>query len=139
MSELLICCSFPEEDSALAAARAAVAAGLAACCQVGSPMRSIYRWEGRLEEAREIGLTCKTTTEAWSALRDLLKSLHPYEVPEIVALPLVDGWPAYLSWVRANAMPGLPQLSSGLGAGPPAMGMSSPLADPTGPTGPEES
>lgn len=100
MPVLLVTCLFPDEAQAMAAAGAAVAQGVAACCQVGTPVRSVYRWEGRIEQAVEVPLHCKTTAGAWPGLEGLLKSLHPYEVPEIVAVPVAQGLPAYLNWVE---------------------------------------
>lgn len=91
----------------MAAGEAAVTAGHAACCQIGPPVVSIYRWEGRVEQAEEVLLTCKTTGAAWPALKHLLKEQHSYQVPEIIAWPLTHGLPAYLDWVTANA-PGSP-------------------------------
>ena len=100
MAVLLVTCLFPDESQAMAAAGAAVTQGVAACCQVGTPVRSVYRWEGRIEQAVEVPLHCKTTEAAWPALESLLTSLHPYEVPEIVAVPVAQGLPAYLNWVE---------------------------------------
>lgn len=77
-----------------------MAGGLAACCQVGGAVKSVYRWKGEVEHAIEVPLTCKTTQTAWPALQAFLKARHPYEVPEIIALPVTHGLAAYLDWVR---------------------------------------
>jgi periplasmic divalent cation tolerance protein len=103
MSAIIATCAFPDTPAAVAAAYAAVEAGLAACCQVGGPVTSIYRWEGKTEMAQEIILTCKTTESAWPQLCALLKERHPYEVPEILASPVSHGHEPYLAWVEANA------------------------------------
>lgn len=103
MSVIIATCAFPDTPAALAAANAAVEAGLAACCQVGGPVTSVYRWEGKMEMAQEIILTCKTTEAAWPQLRDLLNERHPFEVPEIIASPLTHGHAPYLAWVEAHA------------------------------------
>lgn len=83
-------------------ARTLVDERLAACVTALGPARSVYRWEGRVEAADEIPLLIKTTAARWPALRARLRALHPYEVPEMLALPVGDGWPDYLDWVRAQ-------------------------------------
>jgi len=107
MSVLIVFTTFPEETAAHETAQAVIRSQLAACCQVGAPVRSYYRWNGTVEETVEIPLTCKTTVAAWPALEDFLKSRHPYELPEIIAIPVTHGLPAYLSWV-ATSMGKLP-------------------------------
>lgn len=104
MSILIVTCLFPDEAQAFAAAEAAVEAGLAACCQVGAPVRSVYRWQGKLERAEEVPLICKTTEAAWPRLEALLKKRHPYETPEIIAVPVTHGLPAYLAWIGENTV-----------------------------------
>lgn len=84
------------------AGEAAVAAGHAACCQIGPSVVSIYRWEGKMEQAEEVLLTCKTALPAWPGLCAFLKSKHPWQVPEIIAWPITHGLPAYLDWVRTH-------------------------------------
>ena len=83
-------------------ARALVDERLAACVTALGAARSVYRWAGAVESAEEIPLLIKTTVERWPALRARLHELHPYEVPEMLALPVSDGWPAYLDWVRTQ-------------------------------------
>lgn len=72
---------------------------LAACAQVGGPITSTYRWQGAVENAEEWLCTAKTTREKVPAIQELLKRLHPYELPELIATPIVDGSEAYLKWV----------------------------------------
>ena len=72
---------------------------LAACVQVSGPMTSIYRWQGKVENAEEWLCTAKTSREKLPAIQELLKRLHPYEVPELIATPIVDGSEAYLKWL----------------------------------------
>jgi len=74
--------------------------GLAACVNIGAPGVSMYVWQGETEGTQEIPLTIKTTASRRSALIDALTRLHPYEVPEILVVPVIDGHPAYLQWVR---------------------------------------
>lgn len=89
----------PDADSAARLARALVEEKLAACVNVLPPMRSVYRWKGRIEEASEQLLVIKSAVAQFPALCDRLRALHPYELPEIVALPIRDGLPEYLAWI----------------------------------------
>ena len=83
-------------------AQALVEERLAACVTVLGPARSTYRWQGAVERADELPLLVKTTAARWPELRERLRALHPYDVPEMLALRPADGWPAYLDWVRAE-------------------------------------
>ena len=91
-------CTAPSSD-AERIAREVVAARLCACVNVLPAVRSIFRWEGRVEEAEEALLVVKTTAAAAAALRDRLVEQHPYDVPEVIALDVRDGLPSYLSWL----------------------------------------
>jgi periplasmic divalent cation tolerance protein len=73
---------------------------LAACVNVHAPMTSIYRWEGKVEEAQEHQLTIKTTASRTADVIARIQELHPYDVPEILVLPVADGGDAYLRWIR---------------------------------------
>lgn len=77
---------------------------LAACTQVGGPVASVYRWRGRVERAEEWVCRAKTTSDAVPALERLVRSLHPHEVPEILATA-VSGQADYLAWIRAEVAP----------------------------------
>ena|ERR1017187_7506838 len=83
-------------------ARALVAARLAACVNVVPGVRSFYRWKGEIESSAEFLLIVKTSRELFPALSAEFAKLHPYEVPELLALPVVDGAADYLSWLHAN-------------------------------------
>lgn len=96
---LLVLTNVPEDESAHAIARALVEQRLAACVNVLQPVRSIYRWQGIIEQANEVTLLIKTTQDCYAALEAAIRSVHPYEVPEIIALPVVAGLPAYLDWL----------------------------------------
>jgi len=82
-----------------------VAAHAGACVNVLAPCRSVYRWEGRIETAEEVPLLVKTTAARYPELEQLIKGRHPYELPEIIAVPLSAGLPAYLAWVAAETTP----------------------------------
>jgi periplasmic divalent cation tolerance protein len=73
---------------------------LAACAQVAGPIRSTYRWRGRIEDAEEWLCLMKTRTELYGKLEQAIKSVHPYEEPEIIALPIVAGSEGYLRWIE---------------------------------------
>jgi len=73
---------------------------LAACIHIGAPVLSVYSWKGDVEGAEEIPLQIKTTWVHQEALVARIKSLHPYEVPEIIVLPIIGGYGPYLEWVR---------------------------------------
>ena len=99
MSVIVVFSTFPNEDKAAEIARTLVSEGLAACANLVPPVRSIYRWQGELCDERETLAILKTTRERFDALRDRLVALHPYEVPEVIALPVEAGHPPYLDWV----------------------------------------
>jgi periplasmic divalent cation tolerance protein len=83
-------------------AAALVEEKLAACVNVLGPVASIYRWQGEIEQAREIVLLAKTRAALFERLRDKVKALHSYDTPCIVAYPIVDGFAPYLDWIRAE-------------------------------------
>jgi periplasmic divalent cation tolerance protein len=79
---------------------------MAACVQVIGPIRSTYWWKGKVEEASEWLCVMKTREEVYSDLEASLKAVHPYEVPEIVALPLTKGSEVYLRWIEEETKKG---------------------------------
>jgi len=82
---------------------------LAACVNLLSPMTSIYRWDGQVERETERQIIMKTTAAQLPALWDRLRGLHPYDVPEFVVLPVVDGSDAYLKWIGESTAPVRPE------------------------------
>lgn len=100
MSEVfLVVTTLPDRATAERIAEALVTARVAACVNVLAECTSVYRWQGRVERAGEVPMLIKTTREAYARLEETLRTLHPYDVPEIVALPVTAGLPAYLDWV----------------------------------------
>ena len=91
----------PDAERAISLARALVDEGLAACVNVVPGVRSIYRWEGKIEESDEVLCLIKTRPEIFERVRLRIAELHPYEVPEILAFTVDEGSPTYLDWVRA--------------------------------------
>ena len=90
------------EDEALKIARALVEEKLAACANMVSPLRSIYRWEGKICDEKEWLLLIKTRQSRFEDLAKRVKAFHSYSVPEIIALPIAEGLPAYLTWISEN-------------------------------------
>lgn len=86
-------------------ARQLVEDRLCACVKVMPKVQSYYRWEGRIESAEELLLIAKTTPSAIPRLRQRLVELHPYDVPELVELPVAGGLPAYLAWIVDSVEP----------------------------------
>lgn len=93
-------------DDADDLAEALVESGVAACVNILPPMRSTYRWEGEIETETERQAVVKTTRAAVPALWSRVRDLHPYEVPEFLVLPIVDGNEAYLKWIRESVTAG---------------------------------
>ena len=96
---LLAISTFPDAELARSVSRQLVERKLAACANIGSRVQSIYHWQGKIEEGEETLVFFKTTRGRFEDFQRALQSLHPYEVPEIVALPITAGLPAYLQWV----------------------------------------
>lgn len=100
MSEvLLVITNLPDRFTAERIAEALVTERIAACVNVLAECTSVYRWQGKLERANEVPLLIKTTRAAYPELETVLRKLHPYDVPEIIALPVTAGLPEYLNWV----------------------------------------
>ena len=88
------------EDEAVEIAHALVEERLAACVNLISPVRSIYRWEGKIWDEKEWMLIIKTQKRRFEELEKKVKSLHSYSVPEIIALPIIEGSASYLNWLE---------------------------------------
>jgi periplasmic divalent cation tolerance protein len=92
----------PTSDKAAEIARALVGEGLIACMNIVPQVRSIYFWDGELCDGTEVLCVMKTKADRVEALKERLVSLHPYEIPELVVVPVVAGYEPYLSWVEAS-------------------------------------
>ncbi|EXJ16663.1 divalent-cation tolerance protein CutA [Imhoffiella purpurea] len=97
----LLLCTCPDPETAQALAERLVDERLAACVNILPGIRSVYRWEDAVQQDSETLLLVKTGAERVSELIERLRELHPYEVPEIIALPITEGLSDYLSWVDA--------------------------------------
>lgn len=100
--EEVVLITVPTEEKAREIARTLVEEGLAACVNIVSGLTSIYRWQGQVVEDKELLLIVKTTTFRFPALRERVQGLHPYTVPEIIALPIAEGHKDYLDWLRKS-------------------------------------
>ena len=96
---LLVFTNAPDRAAAIALAEALVERRLAACVNVLAGCTSVYRWKGDVEEATEVPVLVKTRAARFDELETAIRELHPYELPEIVAVPIVHGLPDYLEWV----------------------------------------
>ena len=92
----------PSEEVAAKLAHALVGEKLLACANIVPQVRSIYRWQGQVHDEREVLLLCKTTRDKLEALKARLPALHPYDTPELLALPVEAGLEKYLAWVGAS-------------------------------------
>jgi len=99
---LLVLTNCPDEESANAIALALVEERLAACVNILPRVQSVYRWQGAVESATEIPLFIKSTATNYPALEAAIRDRHPYQVPEIIALPVERGLPAYLDWIASE-------------------------------------
>ena len=99
---LLVITNLPDAASAAKLAQQLIEARVAACVNQLAPCISTYRWQGKIETATEVPLLIKTTQVAYPRLEKLIRAAHPYELPEIIAVPMSDGLPAYLDWVTTE-------------------------------------
>ncbi len=95
----LILSTCPDTEVAERIADTLVDQKLAACVNLVPGLRSVYRWKGQRERAEEVLLIIKSRTQDYSAVEKALRALHPYELPEIIAVPVSAGLPAYLAWL----------------------------------------
>ncbi len=95
----------PDRAAAQALARALIEARLAACVSVGGAAESLYHWRGEIEMAQEIPVWIKTCGDIYDQVEAVIRAQHPYELPEIVAVPICHGLPAYLDWIAAETGP----------------------------------
>jgi periplasmic divalent cation tolerance protein len=96
---IVVMVSVPSREVGEKLAEVLVSDGLAACVNVMGEMRSIYSWQGKIEREQELLCIIKSTRDAFEALRARVVALHPYQVPEVLALPVSDGHAPYLEWL----------------------------------------
>jgi periplasmic divalent cation tolerance protein len=96
---IVVLSTVPDTDTGRRIARAILERRLAACVNISGPLESLYWWEGKIQQDPEHLLVIKTREELFPALEEAVRSLHPYDVPEIIALPVGQGSSAYLDWI----------------------------------------
>ncbi len=104
-SAILVLTQMPDRASAEALARTLVEARLAACVSIGAPTESLYHWRGEIETAQEIPVAIKTRAERYADVEALIVARHPYELPEILGVPLTHGLSRYLDWIAEETAP----------------------------------
>jgi len=99
---ILVLTSLPDHASAKDLARTLVSGRLAACVNVGAPVESMYHWRGEIETAREVPVVIKTRRALYDEVEAAVRAVHPYELPEIIAVPVIDGLARYLDWIETE-------------------------------------
>jgi len=102
----VVLCSVPNEAAGEAIARALLEERLAACVNMLPGVRSLYRWQGKIEDDRELLLVIKTASDRYSELEQRIRALHPYQVCEVLALDVAEGSQPYLDWLRGETTKG---------------------------------
>ena len=105
LEPILVMTNFPDKKGAVALAEALIDQHLAACVNVLSPCTSIYHWQGKVESADEIPVMIKTLRQHYDQVEQLIKIMHPYELPEVIMVPILNGLPAYLQWIANETQP----------------------------------
>lgn len=102
MKPLLVITNVPDTAMGERIARVLIDARAAACVNILAQCRSVYRWQGAIETTNEVPLLIKTTTDAYPRVEQILRECHSFAVPEIIAVPIENGLPAYLDWVATE-------------------------------------
>jgi len=102
MNGLLVITNLPDRESAERLAGLLIERRLAACVNILAPCASVYRWQGEIQRDEEHPLLIKTAQDRYADLEAAIRASHPYELPEIIAVPVVHGLPAYLAWVESE-------------------------------------
>lgn len=99
---VLVLTNLPDRDSAMRIAHSLIEKRIVACVNILPECTSVYRWQGKVETAQEVPLLIKSTVAAYARVEELIRTLHPYELPEIIAVSVEAGLPAYLQWVNTE-------------------------------------
>ncbi len=99
MDSILVVSNLPDQESATRLAEVLITRGQAACVNVLAPCTSIYHWQGKTESAQEIPVLIKTTLARYPEVEQTIRAHHPYELPEIIHVPIAGGLSAYLDWI----------------------------------------
>ncbi|HTP61011.1 MAG TPA: divalent-cation tolerance protein CutA [Burkholderiales bacterium] len=106
MSALLVLTNLPDRAAAERLADMLIQKRVAACVNILAPCRSVYRWKNDIQHDEEYPVLIKTAAESYPALEAAIRAGHPYELPEIIAVPIERGLPDYLDWLLAETTPG---------------------------------
>ncbi|MEX2719538.1 MAG: divalent-cation tolerance protein CutA [Candidatus Sigynarchaeum springense] len=101
---IVVVSTVPNEDVGKKIASTLLAKKLVPCVNIIPNVRSIYTWKGEVHDEPELVMIMKTRASLFESLRDEIKANHPYEVPEIIAVPVLNGYPPYLDWIRENTI-----------------------------------
>ena len=101
--QLLILTTCPDAETASSIAAALVEAQLAACVQIGQVVESVYRWDNNICQSHEVPMQIKCMASDYHAIEQLVIKMHPYEVPEFIATPIIGGFGPYLQWIKDNS------------------------------------
>jgi len=99
---IIVLTNMPDAASARSLARSLVEARLAACVNIGAPVESLYHWHGEIETAKEVPVAVKTLAARYPEVEAAIRAIHPYELPEIIAVPIGEGLAPYLAWIAAE-------------------------------------
>lgn len=99
MDKILVMSTLPDQECATRLAEILITRGQAACVNVLAPCTSIYHWQGKTESAQEVPVLIKTTLARYPDVERTIRAHHPYELPEIIQVPIAGGLPAYLEWI----------------------------------------
>ena len=102
---IVVLCTCPDDTCARALAQTLLNEKLAACVNIIPQVTSLYCWQGKMEESQEVQLVIKSRRTLFGVLQQRIQTLHPYEVPEILAMPVLNGSPAYLQWLQEQTTP----------------------------------
>lgn len=106
MEAILIITNLPDQESALKLAQKLIVERLSACVNVLSGCTSVYRWQGKTETTTEVPVFIKTLASHYQQVENAIRQTHPYELPEIIAVPIENGLPEYLRWIAAETVAG---------------------------------
>jgi periplasmic divalent cation tolerance protein len=99
---MLVLTTLPNSDTAAEVAKKVVGEKLAACANILPALRSIYRWEGKVQDENEVLVLLKTRQPLYQRLKERILELHPYDLPEVIAIPVEQGHQAYLDWIASE-------------------------------------
>ena len=100
MSAIIIYCTCPDIETADRISRLAIRQHMAACVNQLPGITSVYEWDGKIQQNQEVLLIIKSTQERFDAIQNLIREEHPYELPELIAVPITQGLPDYLEWIK---------------------------------------